>query len=171
VISLYIAQSLDGYIAGPHGELGFLDKVEDPEHQEDYGYAAFYATVEVLVMGRKTWDFVASTGTWHYHGKESWVLTRQTGLQPLADERFTAFDAQQWRDAGRGRHVWVAGGGEVNRLFLEHGLFDRLVLSTLPVLLGEGLPCFPAGFPASDWKLASTRTYPSGLLQTVHVRA
>lgn len=171
MITLYIAQSLDGYIAGPNGELGFL-KVADPEGQEDYGYAAFLATVEVVVMGRKTWDFVVSTGTWHYPGKESWVMTRHPqGLKPLADERFTAFDAQQWRDAGRGRHVWVVGGGEVNKLFLEHKLFDRLVLSTLPVLLGAGLPCFPAGFPASDWKLASTRTYPSGLLQTVHVRA
>lgn len=171
MISLYTAQSLDGYIAGPHGELGFLDKVEDPSGQEDYGYAAFYATVEALVMGRKTWDFVVGSGTWHYAGKECWVLTRQAGLKPMADERFTGFDPAQWRDAGRGRHVWVVGGGEVNRLFLEHRLLDRLVISTVPVLLGAGLPCFPAGFPASDWKLASTRTYPSGLLQTVHVRA
>ena len=171
MISLYIAQSIDGYIAGPNGEIAFLDKVEDPAGKEDYGYAAFLATVDVVVMGRRTWDFVVGTGAWHYAGKESWVLTRQTGLKPLADERFTAFDAQQWRDKGRRQHVWVAGGGEVNRLFLQHGLFDRLVISTVPVLLGEGLPCFPAGFPASDWKLASTRTYPSGLLQTVHVRA
>jgi len=171
MITLYIAQSLDGYIAGPNGELDFLDRAEDPEGQEDYGYAAFFATVDVVVMGGKTWDFVAGTGVWHYTGKECWVLTRRTGLKPLADERFALFDAQQWRDMGRGRHVWVAGGGEVNRLFLENNLFDRLVISTLPVLLGQGLPCFPAGFPRSDWKLASTRTFPSGLLQTVHVRA
>lgn len=171
MISLYIAQSVDGYIAGPKGELDFLDRVADPEGKEDYGYAAFLATVEVVVMGRKTWDFVASTGTWHYPGKESWVLTRQSGLQPLADERFTAFDPQQWRDAGRGRHVWVVGGGEVNRLFLEHKLFDRLVISTVPVLLGQGLPCFPGGFPQSAWKLASNRTYPSGLVQSNYVRA
>ena len=171
MITLYIAQSLDGYIAGPKGEVGFLDKVDDPEGKEDYGYAAFLVTVDALVMGRKTWDFVVSTGTWHYHGKESWVLTRQRGLKPMADERFTEFDPEQWRSKGRQGHVWVVGGGEVNRLFLEHKLFDRLVISTVPVLLGDGLPCFPAGFPRSDWKLASTRTYASGLLQTVHVRA
>lgn len=59
----------------------------------------------------------------------------------------------------------------MNRLFLRHGLLDRLVLSTVPVLLGASPAFFPAGFSARDWKLASTRTYPSGLLQTVHVRA
>jgi dihydrofolate reductase len=171
MITLYIAQTLDGYIAGPNGELDFLEKAEDPEGKEDYVYAAFLVTVDAVVMGRKTWNFLVDAGPWPYQGKESWVLTRQRGLKPLADERFAAFDPEQWRSKGRQGHVWVAGGGEVNRLFLAQNLFDRLVVSTVPVLLGDGVPCFPGGFPRSDWKLASTRTYPSGLLQTVHVRA
>lgn len=74
----------------------------DPGGKEDYGYAAFLATVEVVVMGRRTWDFMVGTGTWHYPGKESWVLTHQSRLQPLADERFAVFDPEAWRERGRG---------------------------------------------------------------------
>lgn len=169
MITLFIAQSLDGYIAGPGGEIDFLDVVNDPAGKEDYGYAEFLRTVDVIVMGRKTWDLTRTFGAWPYPGKECWVLTRQEGLKPQADEKFAPFDVGQWRAASKAGHVWLVGGGEVNRLFFEHGLVGRIVLSTVPVLLGQGLPCFPTGHPRSQWKLDKSQSYPSGLVSNTYV--
>ncbi len=167
--TLFIAQSLDAFIAGPKGEIDFLDSVSVPG--EDYGYADFLKSVDVLVMGRKTWELAKSFGPWPYAGKESWVLTRHaTDLKPVADEYFSGFDAAIWRDVARTKHVWLVGGGETNRLFFENDLVDRIVLSTVPVLLGSGLPCFPPSFPLSRWRLEKSLSFPSGLVENFYAK-
>lgn len=170
MITLFIAASLDGYIAGPKGEIDFLDAVNDPTGKEDYGFKAFYDTVEVCVMGRKTWEFYKTLGEWAHKGRQTWVLTRQKDLKPMADEKFSEFDPKQWRELARTKHVWLIGGGEINRLFLENNLVDKMVFSTVPVLLGQGLPCFPSEFPRSQWKLEKSIAFPSGLIESFYAK-
>ena len=82
-ITLYIAPTLDGYIAGPNGEVDWLSMVD--QQGEDYGYAQFYDSVDALVMGRKTYDLAASVAEWPYPSKPSFVFTRQT-LKPNHDD-------------------------------------------------------------------------------------
>lgn len=171
MVTLFIAASLDGYIAGPKGEIDFLDIVQDPSGKEDYGYAAFLKTVDVIVMGRKTWELTKTFGQWPYPGKECWVLTRQAGLKPQADEKFAHFDAEQWRSLAKSKHVWLVGGGEANKLFFGNDLVDKIVLSIVPMLLGGGLPCFPQGFPSSAWKVETSTSFPLGLIESTYVKA
>src|SRR5205823_1535835 len=98
-------------------------------------------------------------------GKETWVLTRQNGLIPRHEVRFAVFNARQWRIESDNQRVYLVGGGMAAKQFLEAGLVEKLVLTTLPVLLGQGLPLFVSGYPGSDWNLQSSEHFPSGLIK------
>jgi dihydrofolate reductase len=168
VIIYFAAASLDLMLAGPHGQLDWLPQPE--AGGEDYGYKAFYDAQDLVVMGRKTYDICLGFGpqAWPYGEKETVVLTRQANLTPKHNERFEAFDAELWRGRSATKKVYLNGGGEAARLFLQHGLIDRLVITTIPTLLGEGLPLFAPGFPRSHWSLQSCRTYPAGFAVMVY---
>lgn len=171
MVTLYTALSLDGYVAGENDDLAWLDAVAKGGKDGDYGYRAFYGTVDQVVMGRGTWKVCRTFEPWPYAGKGCVVLTRQKGLSPVADETFEPFDPLLWRKRAARSHVYLCGGGEATRLFLEAGLLDRMELATIPVLLGRGLPLFPAGFPRSQWRLAGCEAHATGVVQSAWVRA
>lgn len=165
MITYYAACSLDHYLAGPKDELDWLPQPE--AGGEDYGYKSFYDSQDIMVMGRRTYEVCLGFGPelWSYENKETVVLTRQFGRKPVHNERFEAFDAETWRARSATKKIYLNGGGDTARLFLQHGLIDRLVITTIPVLLGEGLPLFSPGFPKSNWSLLSNRTHPGGLVE------
>src|SRR6185503_5961641 len=109
-------------------------------------------------------------GEWPYPDKESVVLTRQKGLKPKFNERFEAFDAALWRERSKTKKIYLNGGGESAKLFLEHGLLDRLELAIVPKTLGAGIALFAPGFPLTAWKLESCKQDPSGLIQIIYVK-
>lgn len=168
MITYYAACSLDNYLAGPNGELDWLP---EPENGEDFGYKAFYDSQDLMVMGRKTYDICLGFGVWHYSDKPNIVLTRQTGLTPKYNERFEAFDPALWRDRSRTQKIYLNGGGEAAKLFLQHGLLDRLELAIVPVTLGAGLPLFAEGSPKTVWKLESSKAAAMGLVQSIYSKA
>lgn len=171
MITYFAACSLDLYLAGPNDELDWLPQPE--LGGEDYGYKSFYDNQDVVVMGRRTYEVCLGFGPeqWPYRDKETVVLTRQAGLKPKHNERFEAFDAELWKARSLTKKIYLNGGGETAKLFLQHGLIDRLVITTIPTLLGEGLPLFSAGFPRSKWSLQSCRTYPAGFVVMVYNQA
>ncbi|MBI5069196.1 MAG: dihydrofolate reductase [Deltaproteobacteria bacterium] len=170
MVTLYTALSLDGYVAGEKDDLSWLDAVAKGGKDGDYGYQAFYASVDQVVMGRGTWAVCRTFRPWPYGDKPCTVLTRQKGLVPVSTETFEPFDPLAWkRQAARG-HVYLCGGGEATRLFLEAGLLDRMELATIPVLLGRGRPLFPAGFPRSQWRLRSCEAHATGVVQALWER-
>jgi len=171
MITLYTALSLDGHVAGERDDLAWLDAAGKGGRDGDYGYRAFYATVDVTVMGRGTWSVAKGFRPWPYADKPCVVLTRREGLAPVANEVFERFDEGRWRERGRREHVYLCGGGETTRLFLEHGLVDRMELATIPALLGGGKPLFPPGFPGSRWRLRACQSHPTGVVQTSWERA
>ena len=140
MITYFVAQSSDGFIAGPKGELDFLKYAEIGK--QDYGYHEFYRSIDICVMGRATWNLVETFGKWPYPDKECWVLTRQTGLKPIANEKFAAFDPASWKATGGEKNIWMVGGGVAARLFHDAGLIDRCIITTLPEPLREGIPLF-----------------------------
>lgn len=164
-VRVYIATSIDGFIAGKNGELDWLACVEDAN--EDYGYAAFMDEVDAVVMGRATYEVVAAMpGPWRFAGKAVSVLTHR----PLDDAHGVRVHQGALRelleDLGRqGRRCVYLDGGAVIRQGLREELVDDMIVSVIPVLLGEGLPLFGPGTPACDWQSLGARSYPSGLLQ------
>jgi dihydrofolate reductase len=171
MITLYAAVSLDGLVAGPGDDLRWLEAAGKGGRDGDYGYRAFYAAVDMTVLGRRTWEVARTFAPWPYGDRPCVVLTRRSGLAPVANEVFEAFDAARWRERGRTSHVYLCGGGEAVRLFLEHGLVDRIELATVPVLLGAGKPLFPAPFPAARWRLRACESHPTGVVQASWDRA
>jgi dihydrofolate reductase len=160
--SVYIATSLDGFIARKDGGLDWLSVVEKPG--EDYGYAAFAATVDAIIMGRSTYDIVLGFGAWPYEGKRMLVMThRPAELRPGVELYAGEPAALVERLAAEGvRRVYV-DGGVVIRQFLAAGLIDDVTVSVIPVLLGEGIPLF--GAVAAQLVLDGVESWPSGLAQ------
>ncbi|ROQ24277.1 dihydrofolate reductase family protein [Gallaecimonas pentaromativorans] len=164
VVTLYIAISLDGYIAGPKGQLEWLAQVETPG--EDYGYSAFVAGVDGLIMGRNTYEEVLTLGAWPYEGKPVYVLTSTDNLQGGPVSPFTGSAAELLQGLeGQHRQLWLVGGGQTLKGFLDAGLVDEVILSLIPVTLGEGIPLFLPTGRQQQWQLAGIKTFDSGLVQ------
>jgi len=162
--SVFIATSLDGFIARRDGSIDWLSIVETPG--EDYGYARFFANVDALVMGRGTYDTVRGFPSWPYGDKRCVVLTHNPP-EPAHGERFHTGSPQPLLEqlhVDGVRRVYVDGGAVI-RQFLAADLIDDLTLSIIPVLLGDGLPLFEDGGPGKRLRLEASQAFPSGLVQ------
>ncbi|HEY7372853.1 MAG TPA: dihydrofolate reductase family protein [Polyangia bacterium] len=162
--SVFIATSLDGFIARADGGLDWLSMVERPG--EDYGYARFFASVDALILGRRTYDTALGFPVWPYAGKQCVVLTH---APPAArhGERFHAGPPAPLLAALHAegvRRIYVDGGAVI-RLFLRESLIDDLTLSIVPIVLGGGVPLFDDSFPPRTLRLAASQAFPSGLVQ------
>ncbi|MES2522981.1 MAG: dihydrofolate reductase family protein [Gemmatimonadota bacterium] len=169
-LSVFIATSLDGFIARPDGALDWLP-TPDPNGPEDFGYKSFMEDIDTLIMGRATFDTVLRFGVWPYQGKRVVVLSSRPLSVP---DTFTGiFDGMTGAPedvvkslADRGaRHAYVDGGRTIQQ-FLAAGLIDRLIITRIPVLIGAGLPLF--GPVPADIPLVHTRTtaYENGFVQS-----
>jgi dihydrofolate reductase len=166
LVSVFVGASVYGFIARANGDLDWL-----PEGGgEPHGYDEFMATVDALVIGRNTFETVLRFETWPYGSKPVFVLsTRALHSAPpgAVVERMSGDPAEILsRLALIGmRHVYVDGGITVQR-FLRAGLVQRLIITRVPVLIGDGIPLF--GTLPTDTRLRhiSTRTFPSGLVQS-----
>jgi dihydrofolate reductase len=164
--SVFIGISVDGFIARTNGDLDFLP----PGGGEPHGYKEFMATVDALVIGRKTFDTVLTFDAWPYDEKPVFVLsTRSLPATPLGAvvERMSGEPADiVLQLAGRGfRHVYVDGGLTIQR-FLRAGLIQRLIITRVPVLIGTGIPLFGAVPRDIALNHLATRPYASGLVQS-----
>lgn len=171
----YIACSLDGWIARPDGSLDWLTDLPGPEG-EDYGYGAFMAGIDAILMGRATFDTACGFGAWPYD-KPVRVLTRNPGavsvpdgivqVQPVTGPVEGVLAALAAEGFGR---VYVDGGQTISAL-LRAGLLDRITLTRVPVLLGAGLPLFSATGPEMRMTVLATRIWPNGFVQTDYAPA
>lgn len=169
--SVFIATSLDGFIARANGDLDWLP----PGGGEPHGYDEFMATVDALVIGRKTFETVLTFDTWPYGEKPVFVLsTRTVAPAPLGAvvERMSGAPAEIVSQlAARGiRHVYVDGGITIQG-FLRAGLIQRLIITRIPVLLGDGIPLFGPLQHDIALRPVATRQYASGLVQSEYVVA
>ncbi|RJL24162.1 dihydrofolate reductase family protein [Bailinhaonella thermotolerans] len=147
-VSVFVGTSLDGFIAREAGDLGWLVSRGDAAGG-DMGYGAFLAGVDTVVMGRATYEKVRSFGEagWPYDGKRVAVLSSR--LAPGEDPRVTVyadFDSMVAGLAAAGAESVYADGGQVVRAFLRAGMVQDMVITTVPVLIGQGIPLFgPVG--------------------------
>ena len=172
VIVYYVAASLDGFIATLEGGVVWLAPFE--ERAEDLGYGEFYATVDAVLVGGRTYDACLKHGEWPFPGKPCWVLSKQRRRETRAEVAFTDREpAEVARElaAGGVKRAWLVGGGELAGAFRDAGLIDEYVITHLPVILGDGVPIFGFSTGREDLALAGTRTYAGGIVQTHYRRA
>lgn len=169
--SVFVATSLDGFIAREDGRLDWLDAANSAVPPgEDCGYGAFIATVDTLVMGRATMEKVLTFGGWPYGELPVIVLSRHGLALPYTLSETVSVSAESppelvRRLAGQGkRHLYI-DGGRVIQSFLEAGLIDELTITRIPVLLGAGRPLF--GPTTHDIPLVhvATRVFDFGYVQ------
>jgi dihydrofolate reductase len=164
--SVYIAMSLDGFIARADGGLDWLTPMM--EGGDDCGYRAFMGSVDAIVFGRKTYETALGFGAWPYEGKRCVVLTHRPlvarhGEEPCATPLPELVERLGAEGVGR---IYV-DGGEVVRQFLAAGLVDDLTISIAPVLIGDGIPLFRGG--VERWfSLVESRSLATGLVQLVY---
>jgi dihydrofolate reductase len=165
-VILYIAASLDGYIAGPGDDLSFLSMVETPG--EDYGYVDFTQSVDTVIMGRKTYDWIMKQVPVFPHAdKESYILTR-TAKDSIGNTHFYTGDLRelvQTLKAKGGKNIFCDGGADAANALLQLGLMDEIIISTIPVILGAGTKLFKEGIPERALQLLGSKSFSSGLIQ------
>ena len=169
--SVFIATSLDGFIARKDGDLDWLDEANTRVPAgEDCGYQAFMDTVDVLVMGRATYEKVLTFGAWPYGDKRVVVLSRNpleipAELPTAVEHSSESPEELHTRLSGEGvERLYIDGGVTIQR-FLTAGLITDLTITLIPILLGEGLPLF--GFLGEDISLThrGTRSFDFGFVQ------
>ena len=162
--SVFIATSLDGFIARTDGGIDWLSSVE--RAGEDYGYRKFHDSIDALIVGRKTYEMALGFPGWPYAGKRCVVMTHGTREAKHGEEFFDGSPATLVaRLAAESVKRAYVDGGLVIRQFLAAGLIDDLTISVIPILLGDGLRLFGSTGRDIPLTLAASRAFESGLVQ------
>jgi dihydrofolate reductase len=171
-VILYIATSLDGYIAQPNDDLGFLSIVE--QEGQDYGYADFVKTVDTAIVGRKTYDKVISMGVDFPHAdKDTYIITR-TPRPNIGNVKFYTGDLKTLVDelkSKNGKNIFCDGGAETVNELLKSDLIDEFIISVIPILVGNGTKLFKDGRPEQKLEFVSVKSFEKGLTQLHYKRA
>lgn len=170
--SIFVGVSMDGFIARPNGDLDWL-MGEGGGDASEYGYNEFIAGIDAIVMGRKTFEKALTFEQWYYGTKRVVVLSSRPLDLSTAQARGGVVEQMAGSPteivsklaASGAQHLYVDGGITIQQ-FLRAGLIHRLIISRLPVLIGEGIPLF--GSVPRDIQLShiATRTYPGGMVQS-----
>jgi dihydrofolate reductase len=163
---LYYAASIDGFIADRDGGVGWLDAFNN----EDYGYEAFLADLDSVVMGRRTYEQSVSFGGTPYAGKRIFILSSHTfpGNGIETHDNIEAIVARA--ESENLQNTWIVGGAQTMAAFCDRALVDRIQHFIIPVTLGGGVPILAGATAPANWTLAGATTYPNGVVQLGYVR-
>lgn len=170
---IYIATSLDGFIAGKDGDIGWLNEIPNPSNS-DYGYAEFMDGIDALIMGRNTFEIVHSFDVWPYE-KPVFVLSNSLNKVPEGMEdkaEIVKGDLTTLVDnlKKRGYKNLYVDGGSVIQGFLKDDLIDEMIITRVPILLGEGIPLFGTLENSMKFKLVKTVSYDETLVKCHYIR-
>lgn len=159
-VVLFIASSLDGYIATKDESLEWLFKVEG---EGDNGFAEFYETIDTVLMGKRTYDWVMNQeiAEFPYKNKNCYVFTRSS-VEDTDNVRFINKDVTDFVQALKreeGKNIWIVGGGELLHAFVERKLVDEFIITVAPTIIGKGIPLFREGDHQLELTLKGIRTF------------
>jgi len=173
--SVYIATTLDGFIARENGDLDWLPGsdgvVSVDSDNENFGFNVFMNSVDVLVMGRNTYEFVISSGQWPYG--DTRVIVLSSTLKKLADDLPETVELKsalpdelyiELKKSGA-KHLYIDGGKTIQG-FLNSGLIDEIIITRVPVLIGKGIPLFSVLNKDKSLKHIETHSYKNGFMQS-----
>jgi len=170
-VILYIASSLDGFIARKDGKIDWLPGSDDSENgsaesKEDYGYNHLIDGVDTLLMGRKTYEQVLGFGDWPYSGKKSYVCTSKK-LKEDENVEYCSDAVKLVNDLKKneGKDIWLIGGAGLNGSLLNEGLVDEIILTVIPVLIGSGIGLFSNVKKDAKLKLVDSKEFENGMVQ------
>jgi dihydrofolate reductase len=165
-IVLFIATSIDGFIAGKDGDTSWLFT------EGDFGYNAFYKSIDTTLMGYNTYYFIRHFAQFPYPDKKNYVFSRK---QRLPDENPVEFVFSDVVDFTRklkkqeGKNIWLVGGGQINSILLNADLIDQMIISVHPVALGNGIKLFrDESLKKFRFNLVNHEVFPRGLVQLTY---
>lgn len=168
-IILYIAASIDGYIAKKDGDTSWLHDQDFITPGMDYGYGEFYGQIDTTLMGAETYRTIKGFNIpFPYPDKTNYVFTQS---QPPPDDQHVEFirrdiEAFAWDLKKRSKKdIWLVGGATINGLFLKQGLIDKIILTVIPVVLGDGIPLFSGNTGETKFKLAGVKQFDDKISQ------
>ena len=171
-IILYIAASLDQRIAELDGGIEWLSEFPITEEM-NYGYKEFMASIDTIIMGGRSWRELSNMDAMGaYASKTVYVVSRHDWgekekikfITENVIERIAALRDEVGED------IWLFGGGELVSMLLAADLVDEMIITTIPVMLGNGIPLFPNNLKESKWNLQQTTGYSNGVLQVIYKR-
>jgi len=169
---LYIATSLDGYIARLDGSLDWLTVIPAPP-SGDYGYTKLLESIATIIMGRKTYtEIINFEVEWPYEAFNTFVITSNKNLKiktpntyPL-NENIKEFIGKVKKKTEK--DIWLVGGGQVIKKFINEGLLDKMIITLVPKIIGAGIPLFPDKIKETNWKLIETKAFSTGLVNLTY---
>jgi dihydrofolate reductase len=168
---LYIAASLDNYIARPDGDVDWLHAPEFLLPGEDYGYSKFYGSIDTTLMGHNTYRIIRGFDQpFPYTDTTNFVFSRSRRHKDTDQVTFISGDIIEFvreLKKEKGRDIWLIGGGQINTVMLNNGLIDRLILTLIPITLGAGIPLFQGDPKEVRFKPVDGNYYENGIVQWI----
>ncbi|MFD2512934.1 dihydrofolate reductase family protein [Pontibacter locisalis] len=169
-VTLYIAASLDGFIARPNGDTSWLHDKSFTLPGEDFGYSTFLQGVDTTLMGNSTYKAILGFDIpFPYPDKKNYVFSRSyhedTEHVQFVQEQAVEFVQQLKQQTGKG--IWLIGGGQINTLLLNEGLVDEIILTYVPVILGSGITLFAHGVQEKKLRVVNSLNFSNGFVQLV----
>ena len=171
-VKLFIASSIDGFIARDNGSVDWLNDFDDPAGH-DYDYGLFYSGISTLLMGRKTYEEVLGFGVdWPYADRRCLVASSNRDLTIRTPDTRVVTDlsnrgVEEIKSDSSG-DIWLVGGGMLVRQLLEGNLVDEMIICTIPLLLGTGIPLFVGGDYEARFDVVTSTAYETGAVQTTY---
>ncbi len=166
-IKLYIAASIDGYIARSDGDLDWLMKYPITS-DKNYGYNDFFESIDTIIMGGRTYrDILNMDFIWPYKDKPTYIITRKS----LISKDYIHFISENISEIvfalknNKGKDIWLVGGGEIISSFMSQELIDEMIITTIPVILGNGIKLFSGISKESEWITIANQKYDNGVTQ------
>lgn len=169
-VILYIAVTLDNYIARENGEVDWL-MGDGSNPEEDNGYEDFYKNIDVVIMGKSTYDQVMDWGDYPYKNCESYVYTRKE----VKNNEYVKFTNESPNKLisklkeKQGKYIWIVGGADIVDLFLKEDLIDEFIIATIPTILGKGIPLFKENNNEIKLKLKESKIF-DGIVQNHYIK-
>lgn len=166
-----LATSADGFIARKDGGIDWLDR---PRPKGNYGMGEFWNSIDTIVLGRKTYDFVVQYTKQHenaadmYRGPKHYAFSRKPPRKVLPGFEFVKEPVKQFAQrlrSEKGKDIWMMGGGGIIASFLDEGEIDEFIIHVIPILIGEGIPLIAPRHRSIPLKLLSTKKYPDGVVR------
>ena len=161
-VILFIATSLDGYIARKDGAIDWLFT------DGDYGYQEFYQSIDTTLTGNATYQQTLTFAEFPYPGKTNYVFTRNPNQASNDQVTFVSSDISDFvhqLKQQNGKDIWLVGGGQINTILLNAGLIDEMIVSIHPIILGDGIALFVGQPREKKMTLVAVKSFDSGLIQ------
>jgi dihydrofolate reductase len=171
-VKLYIACSLDGYIARPNGELDWLNALPNP-NSIDYGYNAFIEGIDTIIMGRSTYEEILGFRVeWPYGNCKTYIVTSNVSYTTITENTFVLNEINELQigklRSESQKDLWIVGGGQLITAFLNLNAIDEMQICIIPTIIGEGIQLFPKKPKETTFNLIKSESFATGTVMLTY---